>query len=85
MSRKPRTPKPAEWISTSDIADKYSLSSEFFTDRIGKDFKRGEHVINCTPQAWRPTYRWSIEAVHTWFTSNEVVADLLKGKDNSAA
>lgn len=86
MARKPRTPKEPEWISTSDMADKYSLSSEFFTDRIGGSFERGKHVINCTPEAWRPTYRWSVEAVHTWFTNNKVVADhLIKGDNTPAA
>ena len=75
MARKSRTPKKPEWISTSDLADKYSLSTKFFTDRIGTTFERGTHVINCTPEAWRPTYRWSVDVMHTRFTSNPVVAD----------
>lgn len=73
MSRKRREPKPAEWVPTSELADKYSLTSEFFTDRIGKHFVRGVHVINCTPDAWRPTYRWHLEECHQWFAKNDIL------------
>lgn len=65
-------PKTENWVSTKTMAQSLGCCNDHLYRQVRNgNLSKGEHYFILNPSAFRPTYRWNLQAVKRSLISHE--------------
>ena len=66
-----------KYIQTKNLPTIFDLSTDFFSNRMGKEFVKGIHYfIPPNSSKTKKAVLWSVEAVENWLKGNQIDDEL---------